>query len=49
MTGVSIGRHNAYKLILKQNFIIDFLGVSLHQPNNDAYNTTEKFVLDDWR
>ena len=49
VTGISIGRHNAYQVILNQNFVIDFLGVSLHQPNNNAYNTEEKFVLDDWR
>ena len=49
VVGVNIGRHNAYQLLLKQDFIIDFLGVSLHQPNNDAYNTAEKYVLDDWR
>ena len=47
--GVNAGRYNAYQSMLKQNFSIDFLGVSLHQPNNDAYNNTDRYVIDDWR
>lgn len=47
--GTSAGRYNAYRSMLKQNFSIDFLGVSLHQPNNDAYNTADRYIMDDWR
>ena len=47
--GVNAGRYNVYQSMLNQNFRIDFLGVSLHQPNNDAYNITERYVIDDWR
>jgi len=47
--GVNAGRYNAYQSMLNQNFCIDFLGVSLHQPNNDAYNIADRYVIDDWR
>ena len=47
--GVNAGRCNAYHSMLKQNFFIDFLGVCLHQPNTDAYNITNRYVIDDWR
>ena len=47
--GVNAGRYNAYQSMLKQNFSIDFLGVSLHRPNNDAYNIADRYVMDDWR
>jgi len=49
VAGTSMGRHNAYQSMLNQNFSIDFLGVSLHQPNNDAYNVADSYVVDDWR
>ena len=47
--GVNAGRYNAYQSMLNQNFSIDFLGVSLHQPNNDAFNIADRYVIDDWR
>lgn len=47
--GVNAGRYNAYQYMLKQNFSIDFLGVSLHKPNNDAYNIADRYAIDDWR
>lgn len=47
--GVNACRYNAYQSMLNQNFCIDFLGVSLHRPNNDAYNITDRYVIDDWR
>ena len=47
--GVNAGRYDAFQSMLNQNFSIDFLGVSLHQPNNDAFNTTDRHVIDDWR
>lgn len=47
--GINAGRYNAYQSMLNQNFSIDFLGVSLHQPNNDAFNIADRYVVDDWR
>lgn len=47
--GVNAGRYNAYQSMLKQNFSIDFLGVCLHRPNDDAYNVANRYVIDDWR
>ena len=47
--GVNAGRYNAYQSMLNQKFSIDFLGVSLHQPNNDAFNIADRYVIDDWR
>ena len=49
VAGVSVGRYNAYQSMISQNFSIDFLGVSLHQPNNDSYNIENRYVMDDWR
>ena len=49
IAGVSVGRYNAYQSMLHQNFSIDFLGVSLHRPNNDAYSIADRYVIDDWR
>ncbi len=49
VAGTSMGRYNTYQSMLDQNFSIDFLGVSLHQPNNDAYNVADSYVIDDWR
>lgn len=49
VAGVNAGRYDAYQSMLNQNFSIDFLGVSLHRPNNDAYNITDRYVVDDWR
>ena len=47
--GVNAGRYKAYQSMISQNFSIDFLGVSLHRPNNDAYNIGDRYVIDDWR
>jgi predicted N-acetyltransferase YhbS len=47
--GINVGRHNAYQSMLNQKFYIDFLGVSLHQPNDDAFNTADMYAIDDWR
>jgi GNAT superfamily N-acetyltransferase len=47
--GVNAGRYNAYQSMLNRNFSIDFLGVSLHHPNNDAFNIADRYVIDDWR
>ena len=49
IAGTSMGRYSTYQSMLNQNFSIDFLGVSLHQPNNDAYNVADRYVMDDWR
>ena len=49
VAGVNAGRYDAYQSMLNQNFSIDFLGVSLHRPNNDAYNIADRYVMDDWR
>ena len=47
--GVNAGRYNTYQSMIKHNFSIDFLGIALHQPNNDAYNIADRYVIDDWR
>jgi len=47
--GVNAGRYNAYQAMVNERFSVDFLGVSLHQPNDDTYNVTDRYVIDDWR
>jgi predicted N-acetyltransferase YhbS len=47
--GVNFGRVRAYEALVARGFRTQFQGVSMHRPNEDAYDTTGTFVLDDWR
>ncbi len=47
--GVSAARGRAYRQLLQSGFRIDQSGVSMHRPNDCAYDRDEVFILDDWR
>jgi len=49
VAGVSAGRRNAYRQLLARGYRPDFIGVTLHQPDADAYHHPDAYVLDDWR
>jgi GNAT superfamily N-acetyltransferase len=47
--GVSLGRQNAYRLLLELGFRATMNGVAMHRPWIEAYDRPEIFALDDWR
>ena len=47
--GVSAGRRNAYRQLLDRGYRPDSIGVTLHQPDVDAYHHPDAYVIDDWR
>jgi GNAT superfamily N-acetyltransferase len=49
VAGVNTGRHEAYRQMLGQGFLIERLGVAMHKPNELAYNRPDVYVIDDWR
>jgi GNAT superfamily N-acetyltransferase len=49
VAGVSAGRRGAYRRLLDRGYRPDFIGVTLHQPDVDAYHHPDAYVIDDWR
>lgn len=49
VAGVSTGRRGAYRQLLDRGYRPDFIGVTLHQPDLDAYHHPDAYVIDDWR
>ena len=49
VAGVSAGRRNAYRQLLDRGYRPDFIGVTLHHPDVDAYHHPDAYVIDDWR
>jgi GNAT superfamily N-acetyltransferase len=47
--GVNFAREQAYGALLETGFRTQFQGLSMHRPNEDAYDTAASWVLDDWR
>lgn len=47
--GVNAGREEAWKTLQRCGFRTSMLGVTMHRPNQAAYNTARSFVIDDWR
>lgn len=47
--GVNLGRTRAYGALLERGFRIQFLGVTMHRPNEAAYDRPDAFVVDDLR
>jgi GNAT superfamily N-acetyltransferase len=47
--GVNFAREQAYGALLEAGFRTQFQGLSMHRPNEDAYDTVASWVLDDWR
>jgi GNAT superfamily N-acetyltransferase len=49
VAGVSTGRRGAYRQLLDRGYRADFIGVTLHQPDEEAYHYPDAYVIDDWR
>jgi N-acetylglutamate synthase-like GNAT family acetyltransferase len=46
---VNAGRPKAYRHLLSMGFRVQRHGVTMHRPNEDAYNDTASYILDDLR
>jgi hypothetical protein len=49
VAGVSAGRRGAYQQLLDRGYRADFIGVTMHAPDADAYHYPDAYVIDDWR
>lgn len=47
--GANSARHLAYRRMMERGFRTDMLGVTMDNPNEPAYNSTDNFIIDDWR
>ncbi len=47
--GVNTARHDAYRHLLGAGFRTDMPGVTMHRPNEPAYDRADVHLLDDWR
>jgi hypothetical protein len=47
--GVNTARHDAYRHLLRAGFRTVTPGVTMHRPNEPAYDRDGVLVLDDWR
>ncbi len=46
---VNASRPKAYRHLLSMGFRAERNGVTMHRPNEDGYNQTAAYILDDWR
>lgn len=49
VAGVNTARHRAYRAMLAGGFKPEIYGLTMHRPNEPAYNREEAFLVDDWR
>jgi GNAT superfamily N-acetyltransferase len=49
VAGVNTGHHEAYRVMLGHGFRTDLPGVTMHRPNEPAYDRPDVFLIDDWR
>jgi predicted N-acetyltransferase YhbS len=49
IAGVNTGRRSAYRMFLEKRFHTQIQGVAMHRPDEQGYDTPDKYVLDDWR
>jgi predicted N-acetyltransferase YhbS len=47
--GVNTARHDAYRHLCGAGFRTDMPGVTMHRPNEPAYDRADVYLLDDWR
>jgi len=47
--GVNLGRERAYAALRQGGFRNEYQGVSMHRPNEPAYDRHNCYVIDDWR
>lgn len=48
MAGINTGRKDAYRVMLRYGFRVSLLKVTMHRPNQPAYDAPEVFVMDRW-
>ncbi len=46
--GMNMERHEAYKTMIETGFFTSTLYVTMHKPNEPAYNRSDVFVMDWW-
>jgi hypothetical protein len=44
-----VWNRGAYRQLLDRGYRPDFIGVTLHHPDTDAYHHPDAYVIDDWR
>jgi hypothetical protein len=47
--GVNTSRDEAYHAMLSRGYRADWVGVTMHRPNEPGYSRSGSFVIDDWR
>jgi hypothetical protein len=47
--GANMGRHEAYRAMLKQGFRTDIQGVAMQRSNDPGYSRPGVYIIDDWR
>jgi GNAT superfamily N-acetyltransferase len=47
--GVSTSRRGAYQALIERGYRARSVGVTMHQPDEEAYHRPDAWVLDDWR
>lgn len=49
VAGVNASRHEAYDIMIDQNFELWRTGIAMHRPNLAGFCRPDVFVIDDWR
>lgn len=49
VAGMSTARRDAYRILLQRRFVTDFIGVTMHCPDEPGYSRPDVYVIDDWR
>ena len=49
VAGVNTGRRGAYRQMVARGYRAGLIGVTLHQPDDEAYHHPDAYVIDDWR
>ena len=49
VAGVNTARHEAYRQMLTLGFRTYLLGVAMEKPNEEGYNRSDVYLIDDWR
>jgi hypothetical protein len=49
IAGMNIGRHEAYRQMIRRGFRTDLQGVAMQRGNEAGYNRPGVFLIDDWR
>jgi predicted N-acetyltransferase YhbS len=47
--GINTARHEAYRKLIDRGFRSELQGVTMHHPNEPAYDRPDMYIIDDWR